>query len=400
MLGGQRRLGETWGVPHFPTPREATVVGGEGNPVLRVTRERIMKVADWPSWCGLGVLLALGYGAVATAADVSSATSTTYCSTTPGTTDKMGPIATGGEGVGMRSLADSVPGLNFTFEAQVYAHVITGLDPPTVDAYASYNDNGWGQHYGTHVGAQASGEVKFYFRLQKVGPSPPWEPRLLPVTFHAMGEGSARSGPHPGVTNVSFHVQAILYVDGFPSEDFAAAGNRQGGFDARVLLWLAENTDYNPEYSGYLWATCGGTSQATYWVNAIDPDNLAVINDPDSGEATAMVDPELYLDQAAFDAAHGPESFPLEDYYTIEFSENLSRGGTEPIRFIDARVNAAGQTELTFSGSAGDVCRIMASTNLVDWRVIDVVRNSTGTAKFTDLTSTNYIGRFYRVAKP
>ena len=40
-------------------------------------------------------------------------------------------------------------------------------------------------------------------------------------------------------------------------------------------------------------------------------------------ECHATVDPTIYLDQAAFDAKYGAESFLLSDYYTLQFSDNV-----------------------------------------------------------------------------
>lgn len=350
-----------------------------------------------------GVLMGLTFGMNSTPGQVDLATSSLDYASNPGTAGKLGPVNVGIEGESLDSVAYEDKGLNFTFEAQASAHVITGLNPPSVHAVATFYDNGWGQHYGGHpsyVVGRANGQVNFFFALERVGPTPPWEPPSLPVTFHAFGEGNASSGPAPGDPATSVHVQAMLNVNGFPTEDFAAAGIRSASFDSTILLWLAESTGYNPQYSGYVYAACGAQSRATYSVSWLDPNNPVVISNPDAGSADATVDPELYLDQEAFDAMYGPESFPLEQYYTIEFSENLSRSGTASIRFTDVRHNAQGQIQLTFSGSPGDVCRILASTNLIDWQVIAAVLNSKGTAQFTDTNSTNYNQRFYRVSKP
>ena len=40
-------------------------------------------------------------------------------------------------------------------------------------------------------------------------------------------------------------------------------------------------------------------------------------------ECQSYVDPTIYLDQEAFDAKYGSESFLLSDYYTLQFSDNV-----------------------------------------------------------------------------
>ncbi len=41
-----------------------------------------------------------------------------------------------------------------------------------------------------------------------------------------------------------------------------------------------------------------------------------------SSEFVATVDPTFRFDQAAFDATYGSNSFPLADYYSLDFSPN------------------------------------------------------------------------------
>jgi hypothetical protein len=45
-----------------------------------------------------------------------------------------------------------------------------------------------------------------------------------------------------------------------------------------------------------------------------------------SGSCFASIDPTFYFDQAAFDAMYGPNSFQLDQYFSLAFSENIDRG--------------------------------------------------------------------------
>ena len=52
------------------------------------------------------------------------------------------------------------------------------------------------------------------------------------------------------------------------------------------------------------------------------------------------------------------------------------------------------------TGSSGDVYRVLASTNLLNWQTIASVTNLTGSVFFVDPGATNYNHRFYRLVMP
>ena len=59
-----------------------------------------------------------------------------------------------------------------------------------------------------------------------------------------------------------------------------------------------------------------------------------------------------------------------------------------------------GLPRISLSGLPGDVCRILASPNLVDWQTIATILNASGTVQFTDTDATNFSSRFYRMVIP
>ena len=62
---------------------------------------------------------------------------------------------------------------------------------------------------------------------------------------------------------------------------------------------------------------------------------------------------------------------------------------------------ADGKMLMQFTGVPGEVYVIEASTNLVDWEVIDVpVDMGNGAFEFEDQDSANFPARFYRVVAP
>ena len=61
---------------------------------------------------------------------------------------------------------------------------------------------------------------------------------------------------------------------------------------------------------------------------------------------------------------------------------------------------ANGQVSFSVTGSPGDACRVLASTNLVDWQTLATVTNVAGTAQFVDPGATNYNRRFYQAVMP
>jgi len=56
----------------------------------------------------------------------------------------------------------------------------------------------------------------------------------------------------------------------------------------------------------------------------------------------------------------------------------------------------ARSVRLTLWGQPGAAYEIHASTNLMDWALLDTVTNQLGTMQFTDTSATNFSRRFYR----
>jgi alpha-tubulin suppressor-like RCC1 family protein len=74
--------------------------------------------------------------------------------------------------------------------------------------------------------------------------------------------------------------------------------------------------------------------------------------------------------------------------------------GSFPMQLSGVNYLPSGQVEFTVSGLAGDVYRVLGSTNLRDWQTIASVTNLSGTMQFTDPGSAGYTRRFYRLVMP
>jgi hypothetical protein len=70
------------------------------------------------------------------------------------------------------------------------------------------------------------------------------------------------------------------------------------------------------------------------------------------------------------------------------------------MRFSGVNYLPGGQVQLTVSGLAGDIYRVLGSTNLRDWQTITSVTNLSGTMQFTDPGAAGYSRRFYRLVMP
>jgi hypothetical protein len=218
---------------------------------------------------------------------------------------------------------------SFPFEAQSVASASTSLNVFSrgVDVAVEASDDGYTSfQVGGGNSAGAEGGVSFFFAVVPIK-SAPWDPPQLPFYFEAMGEGSATSS---AILGAGFEASALLLVPTFPVGFFTAhdhsmgTGTVTGGFDYAVTLWLDPNDEANPYYEGRLYASCYASSHSSIELGYdADGHTLLLARHPDSGEAWAVVDPELSLDQAAFDAQYGTASFRLDEYYSLEFSENL-----------------------------------------------------------------------------
>ena len=90
------------------------------------------------------------------------------------------------------------------------------------------------------------------------------------------------------------------------------------------------------------------------------------------------------------------------DTSDANFNQKPIHGVAEVVRRRIAGLsqNGSGQFELQISGSPGDACRILASTNLVHWEVIGTVTNLNGTMQFQDTEPIDFSQRFYRLLPP
>ena len=70
------------------------------------------------------------------------------------------------------------------------------------------------------------------------------------------------------------------------------------------------------------------------------------------------------------------------------------------MQFSGVNYPPGGQLQFTVSGLAGDVYRVLGSTNLHDWQTIVSITNLSGTMQFTDPGSAGYTRRFYRLVMP
>jgi hypothetical protein len=83
-------------------------------------------------------------------------------------------------------------------------------------------------------------------------------------------------------------------------------------------------------------------------------------------------------------------------YHNLALIGNAAHG----MRFTGVSCGQGGQIQLNVSGYAGDVYRVLASTNLSDWTSIATVTNIGGAVQFNDTAMTNYSRRFYRLVMP
>jgi K319-like protein len=150
--------------------------------------------------------------------------------------------------------------------------------------------------------ATAGANLRFYFRVVQVG-NPPWQPPSIPTLFEASGRGEVLRGYG------RFDATAVVPdYQGFPSNLFKI--NWEGhsniaSFGQPVTLDLPINNQYL--------VLLGATAFAYSAFNLDKESNVYV-----------YVDPIISFDQATFNARYPQSSFPLSDYYRLEFSSNLN----------------------------------------------------------------------------
>jgi hypothetical protein len=84
----------------------------------------------------------------------------------------------------------------------------------------------------------------------------------------------------------------------------------------------------------------------------------------------------------------------------ITSSNALLSVAAPPPAFGSVGLAPGGGLRLVLSGPAGDVFRLLASTNLVDWQTVATLTNTTGTVEFVDGPPGSFNQRFYRLARP
>lgn len=148
------------------------------------------------------------------------------------------------------------------------------------------------------VTAAATGGVMFFFSVDQIK-IPTVAPITIPVYFEARGQGSVEAGYGRYIASAG--------ISGVPGADFST-GSYEGytstsTFDKSVSVDLTPNYNYIVQIGAGCYA-------------------FAEEGTPHSA-AQAAVDPIIRLDQAAFDATYGSNSFPLAQYYRIDFSPNV-----------------------------------------------------------------------------
>jgi hypothetical protein len=200
-------------------------------------------------------------------------------------------------------------GLYYPWSETEIADVSTDIGPgiPLVGSvYTEAHASVSGTHGNIRAQDGASGNVGFYFSVDQVKvPGAP--PITLPVYFEAQGQGTVESGYGYYAATV-----ALLSVPGAAWSFKWEGGPHTDAFDHSITVDLQPDHQYYVELGAAVTAlgelVAGGTASV----------------------AIASIDPIIRLDQAAFDAEHGIDSFPLADYYRIDFSPNVPAAIPEP----------------------------------------------------------------------
>jgi hypothetical protein len=183
-----------------------------------------------------------------------------------------------------------------------------------VSTQSSVDSRAYSYSLGGSASAVAHGSVTYAFVVEAIGPAPF---SFLPmVYFRARAEGSVSRFRtlSDATARSTFLAFAALPAAGV---DWRIGGTQSTELEREAYFELAANDAANPSYAVILEARCSSVAGVNSYFDGT-AEKLATTS------CHAEVDPEIRLDQGAFDAAHGASSFPLEDYYRIVFSPNVS----------------------------------------------------------------------------
>jgi hypothetical protein len=192
------------------------------------------------------------------------------------------------------------------------------------------------QGYGTQI--QGYGETVFYLDILAIKPAP-FDPASLSLIFKAKGEGTVTRDTEATSPTAGYHAYAGYYAYAQLADTvFQVEGALSGAyptttpavissaFDQQGTVWLAPNDPFvNPYYIAKVGAGCSTSAEGWYtgFYNFVTNryETTSVI--PQHVECTAMVDPIIGFDQAAFDALYGANSFTLAEYYSLGFNAGV-----------------------------------------------------------------------------
>ena len=89
---------------------------------------------------------------------------------------------------------------------------------------------------------------------------------------------------------------------------YTGQGPKSDSFAGKTLVWMLPENPYALGIGANVEAHAGLGYEPASFVTT----------------TTAAVNPIISFDQAAFDALYGSNSFPLEEYYQIDFSPNVT----------------------------------------------------------------------------
>jgi hypothetical protein len=198
------------------------------------------------------------------------------------------------------------------------AHVNAGLGSRAsgigvVDVQASanaVNDNAESE-------AGAGGLIEYALQIT-ASANAPFLPDTVPIRFVAHGEVHA-TGSGEWYT-ASFWAFADLAVPGFPKAQFRIPDREIYNFDQYDEAFSDAVTLQVPVGQIVSGRVNGGCTVKTVGAVQTVPVILPLRSD---AECRLAVDPLVTLDQQAFDAAYGSNSFALADYYALNLSPNV-----------------------------------------------------------------------------